>query len=83
MKGKKSMTMTEALKTFDVVDQTDSGPVARCCVIPVIMDSQDGVKKIYCAVCGRTVTNVWRESWVITEWGDKGISFRGLGLVGG
>lgn len=71
------MTQNEALKMFDTVEHTDNGPVARCCVLPVVMDSQDGTAKMYCIACGRTVTNVWGKSWVVTEWGTKGIKMEG------
>jgi hypothetical protein len=71
------VTMHEALEMFDEVEQTESGPVARCCVLPVVMDSQNGTPKLYCITCGRTVTNVWREGWVVTDWGSKGINLSG------
>jgi hypothetical protein len=39
------------------------------------MTGRDGTPKIYCMVCGRTVSEVARQ-WVVTEWGKKGIKLR-------
>jgi len=63
------MTLLEA---FQVFDRIDSAGVPYCCNLPVIENSQDGRRRIFCQACGREICQIARQ-WVIGKWGSKGI----------
>ena len=64
------VTLTEALTEFDSVIYEDHMPIAVCCGIPVLLDSQEGTPTLYCCTCGRAVAK-GREGWAIADRGAK------------
>jgi len=67
------MNLAEALLEFEELRTTPEGHhVPYCCGLPVIMDSTEGVSRILCTCCQRTVVDIGRQ-WVIEHWGSKGI----------
>ena len=66
------MTLPEALAEFEELRGTSATPVPYCCNLPVVMNSQTGITRIYCSTCGRGVKQVGGQ-WMIENWGSKGI----------
>ena len=75
------MTLKEAVQVFDRVQPVDSCwltidgeqvGVPYCCNLPVVENSQNGIPRLYCIICGRTIRQIGRQ-WIITKWGEKGI----------
>jgi hypothetical protein len=73
------MTLTEAVQVFDRVEPPEPGQmtldgeavgVPYCCGLPVVMRSADGVARIGCLKCGRTIQRTGRE-WAISHWGTR------------
>lgn len=61
------MNTAEALQYFD------EGPDRMmCCGASLVLNSQDGVSRIYCPRCKREVREVAGQ-WVVHEWGERGI----------
>jgi len=70
------VTLAEALLEFEELRTTPEGhAVPFCCGLPVVQNSQDGVQRILCTRCGRTVRELARQ-WCIEQWGSKGITRR-------
>jgi len=70
------MRLDEALLEFDELRTTREGHVVPyCCGLPVIQNSQAGVQRVLCTVCGRTVQELARQ-WIVEHWGSKGIGRR-------
>ncbi len=79
------MTLGEAVKVFDrvvfpplppqldaVIIEGEQAGIPYCCNLPVVQNSQDGTTRIYCNVCGRTISEIGRQWW-ISSWGTQGI----------
>ena len=75
------MTLREAIEVFDRVTPLEAGlrtiegeevGVPWCCAVPVSQDSANGIERIYCHVCGRTIEHLSRQ-WIVSTWGSKGI----------
>lgn len=68
------MTLADALTVFDEVrlhpDYPDQPGEARCCGLPVVMNSQNGVERIFCLKCNRGIRKL-KIRWIVEGWGDR------------